>query len=119
MLCDSPCNYRDEQECTKFIADIPTIWDETIVLDGKLGEYTVIARRSGERWYIGGITNWDEREINIDLSELNLKNNEGIEFRDGVNADKIARDYVKSNIIIDNNMYNAKMSKGGGFVLIF
>ncbi|MBE6336311.1 MAG: glycoside hydrolase family 97 protein [Lentimicrobiaceae bacterium] len=119
MLCDSPCNYRDEQECTKFIADIPTIWDETIVLDGKLGEYTVIARRSGERWYIGGITNWDKREINIDLSELNLKNNEGIEFRDGVNADKIARDYVKSNIIIDNNMYNAKMSKGGGFVLIF
>ena len=119
MLCDSPCNYRDEQECTKFIADIPTIWDETIVLDGKLGEYTVIARRSGERWYIGGITNWDEREINIDLSELNLKNNEGIEFRDGVNADKIARDYVKNNIIIDNNMYNAKMSKGGGFVLIF
>lgn len=119
MLCDSPCNYRDEQECTKFIADIPTIWDETIVLDGKLGEYTIIARRSGERWYIGGITNWDEREINIDLSELNLKNNEGIEFRDGVNADKIARDYVKSNIIIDNNMYNAKMSKGGGFVLIF
>ena len=118
MLCDSPSNYRDEEECTDFIAEIPTIWDETIALDGKVGEYTVIARRSGDRWYIGGITNWEEREIEIDLSELELKNKHGIEFRDGVNANKISSDYVKNNITIDNNVYKAKMKKGGGFVII-
>ena len=119
MLCDSPSNYRDEDECSKYIAEIPTIWDETVALDGKLGEYVVIARRSGDRWYVGGITNWDDREITIDLSELKLKRNQATEFRDGVNANKIAEDYVKRNINIDNNIYNAKMSKGGGFVLIF
>ena len=118
MLCDSPSNYRDEDECSQYIAKIPTVWDETIALDGKVGEYVIIARRSGDRWYVGGITNWEEREIEIDLSALNLKRHTATEFRDGVNANKIAEDYVKSNINIDGNIYNVKMSKGGGFVLI-
>lgn len=119
MLCDSPSSYRDEDECTKYIAEIPTVWDETIALDGKVGEYVVIARRSGDRWYVGGITNWDEREIELDLSELGLKNDKGVEFRDGVNANRIAEDYVKRNITLENDTYSVKMSKGGGFVLIF
>ena len=119
MLCDSPSNYRDEDECTRYIAEIPTVWDETIALDGKVGEYTVIARRSGDRWYVGGITNWDEREIEIDLTELDLKTNQAIEFCDGINANKIAEDYDKNNITIENNTYKAKMRKGGGFVIIF
>ena len=119
MLCDSPSNYRDEDECTKYITEIPTVWDETIALDGKVGEYVIIARRSGDRWYVGGITNWEGREIEIDLTSLNLKHNQATEFRDGVNANKIAEDYSKNIITIDNNTYNVKMSKGGGFVLIF
>ena len=119
MLCDSPSNYRDEDECAKYITEIPTVWDETIALDGELGEYVIIARRSGDRWYVGGITNWEGREIEIDLSSLNLKHNQATEFRDGVNANKIAEDYSKNIITIDNNTYVVKMSKGGGFVLIF
>lgn len=118
MLCDSPSNYRDEDECARFIAEIPTIWDETIALDGEVGEYVIIARRSGDRWYVGGITDWDEREVEIDLSELGLKNNKGIEFSDGINANKIAEDYVKKEIVIEDNVYKVKMRSGGGFVLI-
>ncbi len=119
MLCDSPSNYRDEDECAKYITEIPTVWDETIALDGEVGEYVIIARRSGDRWYVGGITNWEDREIEIDLSSLNLKHNQATEFRDGVNANKIAEDYSKNIITINNNTYVVKMSKGGGFVLIF
>ena len=52
MLCDSPSNYRREQECTDFISSVPTVWDETVVLDGKMGEYIVTARRKGNEWYI-------------------------------------------------------------------
>ena len=119
MLCDSPSSYRDEDECAQYIAEIPTVWDETIAIDGKLGEYVIIARRSGDRWYVGGITNWEEREIEIDLSPLNLKHDQAVEFRDGVNANKIAEDYVKSSVTVTDNTYKVKMSKGGGFVLIF
>lgn len=118
MLCDSPSNYRDNEECTKFIAGVPTVWDETIVIDGKVGEYIVIARRSGDRWYVGGITNWEKRDIDIDLSELNLKSKKGIIFCDGINSDKIAEDYVKKEINIDDGTYKVTMRKGGGFVMI-
>ena len=50
MLCDSPSNYRKNVECAEFIASVPTVWDETVILDGKIGEYIVTARRSGEKW---------------------------------------------------------------------
>ena len=56
MLCDTPGNYEREVECTDFITGIPTVWDETHILDAKLGEYIVTARRKGDSWYIGGIT---------------------------------------------------------------
>ena len=118
MLCDSPSNYRDNEECARYIAETPTVWDETIALDGKVGEYIIMARRSGDRWYVGGITNWEEREIDLDLSELDLRHNKAIEFRDGANANKIAEDYSKNIITINDNIYNVKMSKGGGFVII-
>lgn len=58
MLCDSPTAYLHEKECTEFIAAIPTVWDETRILGGRLGEYIVTARRKGSTWYVGGITDW-------------------------------------------------------------
>ena len=61
MLCDSPSNYMREQECIRFISRIPTVWDDTFVLDGKVGEYIVVARRRGDDWYIGVLGNWDTR----------------------------------------------------------
>ncbi len=65
MLCDSPSNYEQEQECTDFIAGVPTVWDETEVLQGEMGEYIVTARRKGTDWYVGGITDWTPRDIEV------------------------------------------------------
>lgn len=68
MLCDSPSNYEREGECAEFIASIPTVWDETIALNSKIGEFVTIARRKGEVWYIGSMTDWNKRSIELDLS---------------------------------------------------
>lgn len=94
MLCDTPVNYEREQECTDYIAAIPTVWDETVVLDGVMGEYIVMARRKGDDWYIGGITNWTPRDITVDLSFLSREcAYEADWYIDGVNAHRNATDY--------------------------
>lgn len=117
MLCDSPTAYEKETECTEFIAKIPTVWDQTVALDGKVGEYCIIARRSGDVWYVGGMTNWNEREVEIDLSFLGEGNYRVTEFVDGLNANKIARDYRKVESTLDGRTKKVRMAMGGGFAL--
>ncbi len=117
MLCDSPTNYLREPECTEFIAAIPTVWDETRILDGCMGEYIVTARRSGDTWYIGGITDWTSRDVEIDLSFLG--NREVVLFRDGVNADRKASDYRRETIRIDaSKPLTVHLAPGGGFAAV-
>lgn len=70
MLCDSPSNYMREPECTESFASVPTTWDETVGLDGRVGEYVSIARRKGDTWYVGGMTDWNARTLTIDLGFL-------------------------------------------------
>ena len=91
MLCDAPSNYRREKECTEFISNIPTIWDETVSLAGKVSEYVAIARRHGNDWYIGALTNWTPRELDLDLSFLGEGDYTLELFKDGINADRAAR----------------------------
>ena len=118
MLCDSPTNYEKEPVCTEFIAKIPTVWDETEALDGKVGEYCIIARRAGDVWYVGGMTNWDEREVEIDLSFLGEGNYAATEFVDGPNANKLGRDFLKKSIEVKGgSKLKVKMAKGGGFAM--
>jgi len=120
MLCDSPSNYLKEDECTQFIANVPTTWDETVVLDGKVGEYLVIARKKDFRWYIGAITNWEERDLVIDLSVLpNFSAKSGHIFRDGPNANRVAKDYVSEQAQVMGNQVKVHLAKGGGMVLVF
>ena len=119
MLCDTPSNYEREQECTDFISAIPTVWDETIVLDGKMGEYIITARRQGDTWYIGGITNWDARDLEIDLSFLGDKAYSGKLFKDGVNAHRIARDYKSEAIQAKKgDKMKIHLAPGGGFAFV-
>ena len=119
MLCDSPSNYRKEPECTGFIAKLPTVWDETLPLAGKVGDYVVMARTKGDDWYVGGITNWDERDVVLDLSFLGEGVWEAELFRDGVNADRNGTDYRREVLTLENSRtLPLHMAPGGGFALV-
>lgn len=118
MLCDSPSNYMNEAECAEFIATVPTVWDNTIALNGEIGKYITIARQKDDIWYIGSLTDWNERTMTLDLSFLGEGNFKAEVFKDGVNANNAARDYKKETIIIpDNRQLSISMAQGGGFVM--
>ena len=86
MLCDAPTNYLKEEECTKFIAAIPTVWNQTLPISGKVGEHIVMAREKDGIWYVGGLTDWKERDVEVDLSFLGDGEFNAEIFRDGINA---------------------------------
>ena len=118
MLCDSPTNYMKEQECTSFITSIPTIWDDTVVMDGEIGEYISLARRRGDSWYVGALTNWDTRSLELDLSFLGEGAFKAEVFRDGINANRMASDYVKEVVDISpDKRMKICMAPGGGYVM--
>ena len=119
MLADSPTKYMQNQECTDFIAQIPTTFDETIALDGKLGEYTVIARRKGAVWYLAAMTDWTARDLTIDLSFLGEGTHQADIFADGVNATKEATDYKHSRQAVKrSDRLAVHLSSGGGWTAI-
>ncbi len=118
MLCDTPTNYEKNPVSTEFIASVPTTWDESRVIQGKMGEYIVTARRKGDKWYIGGLNNWDVRNITIDVKELTGKSGSATLFKDGINADNNGTDFDKDDIIVGNAPLTIKMAGGGGFVLV-
>ena len=116
MLCDSPSNYMNEKECLEFIAAIPTVWDETVVLGGEIAKYVSMARRSGEQWYVGAMTNWTARSLTLDLSFLGEGKFAAEVYRDGVNASRAARDYKKETIgIPEDRRLKIDMAPGGGW----
>jgi len=118
MLCDAPTNYTREPEVLKFIAGVPTVWDETITLDGKIGEYIITARRKGDTWYIGGFTNWDARDLKVDLSFLGEANYYVSLFKDGVNAHRKGTDYKKELFPLNGKKtMTIHVAPGGGFVM--
>ena len=116
MLCDSPSNYLKEPECFGFIASVPTVWDRTEALDGKLGERIAIARQSGDTWYVGALTNWDARDMVLDLSFLEGDGWKVESFSDGRNAHRAACDYVKrTEMLPADKKLTVRMAPGGGF----
>ena len=118
MLCDSPTKYMQNQECVDFISKVPTVWDETVAIDGKLGEYAVIARRSGDTWYIGAITNWKERSLEIDLNKIGVNASKYKAYIDGINANRYAEDYKITEKEIKDNKVVIEIKSGGGAVII-
>lgn len=119
MLADNPTIYRQEQPCVDFICSVPnTGIDETRVLQGKMGEYIVTARRVGKNWYVGGLTDWNARTVKLDLSFLGEGNYEAVLFSDGVNAGKQAADYKKTEQTVErSSSLQIDLAPGGGFAL--
>ena len=116
MLCDSPTDYYKAKNFTQFIAEIPTVWDETRVLQGEVGEYIVTARRKGDTWYIGGITNWTARDIEVDLRPLGIEYPSVELFRDGVNAHRKGSDAYHVGLPSPVTTLHIHLAPGGGFV---
>lgn len=118
MLCDAPTNYLKEEECTKFIAAIPTVWNQTLPISGKVGEHIVMAREKDGIWYVGGLTDWKERDVEVDLSFLGDGEFNAEIFRDGINADRVGKDYKREVIRVSaNKKLKLHMAPGGGFVV--
>ena len=117
MLSDNPTTYMREQECLNFMSNVPTTFDETVELDGKVSEYAAIARRKGDSWYVGAMSNWNARDITIDLSFLKDGNYEAEIFQDGINADRDATDYKKEvKQVSSKDKLTVHLSNGGGWV---
>ena len=127
MLCDAPTNYEQEPDYTRFIAQIPVIWDETRILYGELGKYIVTARRKGNDWYIAGQTNWDKRTVKLSLNFLNspiISPTTPVAYTatllsDGINANHNAQDYsiTRLGTLTAEKSLDIALASGGGFVL--
>lgn len=122
MLADNPTRYNKEKECFDFITQIPVTWDETIAINAKVGEYIIVAKRKGEQWYIGAMTNSDKDERTFDIN-LNFLSSGKIyqmtAFEDGPNANKIAMDYKKKESQVkQGDKITIKLAKSGGWAAI-
>lgn len=122
MLADNPTLYYRNEDCTRFITQVPVTWDETIALEAKAGEYAIVAKRKGDKWYIGGITNNGEkqREFTVKLDFLNKNRSyQMTSFEDGINAGRQAMDYrCKSSQVKAGDLLTVKMVRNGGFAAV-
>jgi alpha-glucosidase len=116
MLADSPSNYMREPEAMEFLAAVPTVWDETKVLDARMGDYVVVARRKDRDWYVGAMTDWTARELEVDFSFLAEGGFQMEAYQDGVNANRYGGDYkrVKSQVNPTTKLM-LKLAEGGGW----
>jgi len=116
MLADSPSNYLREPEIMEFLAPVPSVWDETKVLDARIAEYALVARRNGRDWYVGAMTNWTGRDLEVDFSFLPAGTFWLEAYQDGVNADRMASDYKKTKTqITRDTKLKISLAPGGGW----
>lgn len=116
MMADSPSKYLQNPECAAFIANIPTTFDETVVLGGEMGEWLALARRKGNTWYVAAMNNWTPRDLQLDLSFLNGR--KARVFADGINADREATDWQGYEQTLDGGPVNVHLAPAGGWTAI-
>lgn len=119
MLADNPTRYYQNDDCTRYIASVPTVWDETRCLSAKAGEYLVVAKRKGQKWFVGAITNGTSRDLTLSLSFLASGNHKLTAFKDGVNADYQAMHYNKiEQSVTSSTSLNIHLAKNGGWAAV-
>lgn len=116
MLADNPTRYYQNDDCTRYIASVPTTWDETRCLEARAGEYLVVAKRKGKKWFIGAITNGTPRDLTLPLNFLSGGQHKMTAYKDGVNADYQAMHYnkVEQNVTASTSL-NIHLAKNGGW----
>jgi len=118
MLADAPTAYNSDRQVLEFVKEVPTIWDETVAIDGKVGDYAVIARKKDDTWYVAGMTDWEARTLEVNFSFLEKRKYKAKIFQDGINADRIGNDYTVLEKTIDReSSQKCKLAPGGGFVI--
>ncbi len=116
MLADTPTNYEKEADAMDFLGPVPTVWDETRVIDGRIGDYVVVARRRGRDWYLGAMTDWTPRDLKIDLAFLGPGPFSMTAYEDGPDAARIGSDFRRKTTAIDRTTTAAiKLAPGGGW----
>lgn len=116
MLADSPTNYLREPEIMDFLGPVPTEWDDTKVLEARIADYILVARRNGKDWWVGAMSGWTGRDLDVDLSFLGDGNFTMDAYQDGVNADRAASDYQKTTSRVTNNdKLKIHLAPGGGW----
>ncbi len=122
MMADNPTLYYQNEDCACFMADVPVVTDETVSLAAKLGEYAIVAKRKGDKWYIGGMTNNKEKQRTFELPLDFLEDGKTYRmtsFEDGVNADRQAMHYVKNQKQVKKGQtITVKMARNGGFAAV-
>lgn len=117
MLADNPTHYYKEPECMEFLSKVPTVWDDTKVLDAKIGEYILMARKNGNEWYVGAMTNWTARDLTIDFSFLPDGDYKINIWQDGINADRNANDFkMLTRTVSKKTKTSIHLAPGGGWV---
>jgi alpha-glucosidase len=118
MLADSPSDYLGEPEAMQFLGPVPTVWDETIPLDGRVGEFVAVARRAANGdWYVGALTNSSARDLTIELNFL-PEGDYGMQvWEDGANAARVASDFRTRTVQVKKGDHvTIRMAPGGGGV---
>lgn len=119
MVSDQPDAYKD-QPAFKFIKDAPATWDETHILNGEPGEFITVARRHGNEWYLGSMTNWNRRQIDLPLSFLGAGSYRAEIYADSDDADTHPKNTRITEQKVDrNSRLSFVMAQGGGFAVRF
>jgi alpha-glucosidase len=118
IFSGNPSQAYLEPDFMNLLGHIPTGWDDTKILDAKVGEYIVTARNKNKDWYIAGMNNWTAKEQSIDFSFLEKGNYKATICKDGINADKFAADYSITHQVINNTSnLSISIAPGGGFLI--
>lgn len=116
MLCDAPTEYMKYPDIMKYLSVVPTIFDDTKVLAAKVGEYAMMAKRKGNDWYVGAMTNWTERTLALSFSFLPPgRNFKATIYTDAKDSNINAEHYNYQTIIVNNKTYmSLHLAQGGG-----